>query len=425
MAASIRCLTASAVVPDPSGRRLKKLVLMTVFRKISPVVLALLVMTVVSTPSVSRAGLGDKLKKKAGDTANKAADDALNKAAPTKTTTGESTAPPADGNAAAPETASGSGDIASVSTKFDFVPGDRVLFFDDFTRDELGEFPANWKLRTGTFEVAERNGERWMRCTSSDSDIRMKLPPMPELPEYWTLELDFFCDQPSGNVLTVTGLHDETMVWNAVFPMSGRNLAFTTGEIFSNTPLDGPDVWGRVHHVMFMARGPALKVYVDRQRLANVPEINPEPGAPNGFSFRLWSDRQPMITNVRFAEGNKPVADPFADGKLVTYGIYFDSGSDVVQAESAPVLRQIAAYMEKSPAVKVEITGHTDNQGKEDENLDLSKRRAAAVAKVLSDQFKIAADRFKTDGMGDTRPVSDNARAEGRAMNRRVEFTKL
>ena len=51
--------------------------------------------------------------------------------------------------------------------------------------------------------------------------------------------------------------------------------------------------------------------------------------------------------------------------------------------------------------------------------------RSASVAKVLSDQFKIAADRFKTDGMGDTKPVADNAKAEGRAMNRRVEFTKL
>jgi outer membrane protein OmpA-like peptidoglycan-associated protein len=215
------------------------------------------------------------------------------------------------------------------------------------------------------------------------------------------------------------------MVWNAVFPMSGRNLSFTTGEVYSNTPLEGPDVWGRVHHVMFMARGKAIKAYVDRQRLANVPEINPEPGAPNRISFRLWSDKQPMISNVRFAEGNKPVKDPFADGKLVTYGIYFDTGSDVVQPESAPVLRQIAAYMEAKPDVKLAILGHTDSQGKPAENLDLSKRRAASVAHVLTEQFKIAADRFQTDGMGDTKPVADNAKTEGRAMNRRVEFTKL
>lgn len=75
--------------------------------------------------------------------------------------------------------------------------------------------------------------------------------------------------------------------------------------------------------------------------------------------------------------------------------------------------------------MNVEITGHTDNQGTAAGNLDLSKRRAAAVATVLTTQFKIEAKRFKTDGMGDTKPVASNDNPEGRATNRRVEFTKL
>jgi outer membrane protein OmpA-like peptidoglycan-associated protein len=97
----------------------------------------------------------------------------------------------------------------------------------------------------------------------------------------------------------------------------------------------------------------------------------------------------------------------------------------VVKPESAPVLRQIATYMEKNNAVKVQIVGHTDNQGTSDGNIDLSKRRSASVAKVLSTQFKIGADRFQTDGLGDTKPVSKNDTSEGRAANRRVEFTRI
>jgi outer membrane protein OmpA-like peptidoglycan-associated protein len=73
----------------------------------------------------------------------------------------------------------------------------------------------------------------------------------------------------------------------------------------------------------------------------------------------------------------------------------------------------------------VNITGHTDNQGTPDGNLDLSKRRSASVAKVLATQFKIGADRFTTDGLGDTRPISKNDTSEGRAANRRVEFVKI
>jgi len=399
---------------------------MTRLWRLGAFLVAICAFAVISDPSRSIAGLGDKLKKKTTDKANKAADDALNSADPKTTKDAEGTESPGEAESATGTPATGADEkVSAVSTKFDFVPGDKVLFFDDFTQDELGEFPTQWKLKQGTLEVAEMNGQRWLRSTAIDSHFGMKAPAMPALPEFWTLEFDFYCGEPSGNVLTVSGMKGDKKVWGAIFPYSGTSLYFDTGTVNSNTPLDGEKVWGQVHHVMFMARGNALKVYVDRQRMANAPEIDPAPGSPDNIDIELWSDKEPMITNVRFAEGNKPVKDPFADGKLVTYGIYFASGSDVVQPDSAPVLRQVAAYLEANAAVHVEITGHTDNQGKPDENLDLSKRRAAAVAKVLSEQFKIAADRFKTDGMGDTKTVSSNDNPEGRAMNRRVEFTKL
>jgi outer membrane protein OmpA-like peptidoglycan-associated protein len=387
---------------------------------------ATLAVALVSLPAPAAAGLGDKLKKKAQDKAEQKAVDKIGKTAGDAKGGAENPATGAEpgaspgGSAAAPDEK-----VSAVSTKFDYVPGDKVVFFDDFTRDELGEFPAGWKLTQGTLEVAEMSDRRWLRSTSVESRFGMKLPAMSALPEFWTLELDFYCGQPSGNVLNVSAVKGVQKVWTVTFPYSGQSAYFESGKVTSNTPLESDRVWGEVHHVMIMARGTALKVYVDHQRVANAPEINPEHGSPDNFEIWLWSDKEPMIGNVRFAEGNKPTKDPFADGKLITYGIYFDSGSDVVKPESAPVLRQIAAYMEANAAVHVQILGHTDNQGTPDGNLDLSKRRSAAVAHVLSDQFKIAADRFQTDGMGDTQPISDNEKAEGRAMNRRVEFSKI
>jgi outer membrane protein OmpA-like peptidoglycan-associated protein len=200
---------------------------------------------------------------------------------------------------------------------------------------------------------------------------------------------------------------------------------FQAGSVTAKTEYEGvPSMVGR-HHVMALGRGTGLKIYVDTQRVINVPDAT---GAGVATEVQIefsQVDTEPKITNVRFAEGNKPTKDPFAAGKFVTYGIYFDSGSDVVKAESAPVLRQLAAYLEANAAVKVQIDGHTDNEGAAAGNLDLSKRRAASVAHILSDQFKIAATRFTTDGMGDTKPVTTNDSAEGRATNRRVEFTKL
>ena len=386
--------------------------------RVGPVLFAWLALIVLASAPVAHAGLTDRLKKKVEDKATKKVEDKV------AGKTDEPTEGPAATSGGAGAAGAGApGKVSEVSTKFDYVPGDKVLLFDDFTQDDLGEFPAQWKLVRGTFETVEQAGERWLRCVSDDGSIRMKRPEPTSLPEFWTLEFDFQGSEPMASALVVRGVDARgSEAWAATFP-SGNGLAFRCGDINSATPLEGGSIPGR-HHVMVLARGTAIKVYVDCQRMANVPEVSGPVGMPTDLEIRLWATTHPMITNVRFAEGCRPAPDLLAEGKLVTYGIHFDSGSDVVLPDSAPVLRQIAAYMEKNPSVKLRITGHTDNVGAAAGNLDLSKRRAAAVAKVLTEQLKVASDRFTTDGKGDTEKVADNATAAGRAKNRRVEFAK-
>jgi outer membrane protein OmpA-like peptidoglycan-associated protein len=250
----------------------------------------------------------------------------------------------------------------------------------------------------------------------------MKVPPA--LPEFWTLEFDFYCADPGGAIaLTVNALAaGGHTAWQLRFPYSGAMLNFNSGSINAITPVAG-EIKGR-HHVMFLARGKAIKAYLDRERMGNIPEYE-SADPPTEIEFHLGAASPPMITNVRLAEGPRPAKDMLASGKLVTYGIHFASGSDAVLSDSAPVLRQVASYMQANAAVKLKITGHTDNVGTPASNLDLSKRRAASVAKALSAQLGIAADRFETDGKGDTQGLASNAKPEGRAMNRRVEFAKL
>lgn len=366
----------------------------------------------------ARAGFGDGLRKGL-DKAKQAAGSVVDK---TKGQTPPAPASPSGDDASEkPAAAADNGSLNAVSTKFDYVPGDSVLFMDDFTQDDLGEFPARWKLYEGTFEVAEMAGEHWVRCTSNTGRIRMKVPA--RLPEFWTLEFDYYCKDPGGAiVMDVTGMTATNGdSWQIRFPFSGDKLRFTTGEIASEVLLEGSPS-GR-HHIMFMTRGQAMKVYVDRQRMASVPELANGPATE--IDFRLGAASPPMLTNVRFAEGCRPPRDMLATGKLVTYGIRFATGSDVVLPESAPVLRQVAAYLQANPGVKLRITGHTDNVGTPASNLDLSRRRAASVAKVLGSDLGVAADRLATDGKGDTQSLASNAKPEGRAMNRRVEFAKM
>jgi outer membrane protein OmpA-like peptidoglycan-associated protein len=88
------------------------------------------------------------------------------------------------------------------------------------------------------------------------------------------------------------------------------------------------------------------------------------------------------------------------------------------------VLKQIAGILQKNPSWKLSLAGHTDNAGEDPINLDLSKRRAAAVKNALVNQYKIAPDRLATNGFGASRPVASNDTIEGRARNRRVELQR-
>jgi outer membrane protein OmpA-like peptidoglycan-associated protein len=137
-------------------------------------------------------------------------------------------------------------------------------------------------------------------------------------------------------------------------------------------------------------------------------ELPPPPAAPNAA---------PVVSQMETALAEKKPVE--------IYGIYFDFNSDVMKPQSAVVLKQIAAMMKKNPDWKLNVSGHTDNIGGDASNLDLSKRRAAAVKSALLAHYDIAAERLATSGYGSSQPVESNDTIEGRARNRRVELQRL
>ena len=133
-----------------------------------------------------------------------------------------------------------------------------------------------------------------------------------------------------------------------------------------------------------------------------------------------------MISNVRIATGLPDMRSKLiTEGKLVSYGIYFDVNKDIVKPESAGTLKMIADVLNENPAVRIKIVGHTDSDGDDASNLDLSKRRGAAVKNALVSVYGIDASRIETDGKGEKEPVAPNDSAVNKAKNRRVEFIKL
>ncbi len=112
------------------------------------------------------------------------------------------------------------------------------------------------------------------------------------------------------------------------------------------------------------------------------------------------------------------------NGSVAIHGILFDTGKATIKPESAAAIAPIGELLKGTPALKLEIQGHTDNVGAPAANLKLSQDRAASVKDYLVKTFSIAADRLTTAGLGDTKPVGDNKTDAGRAQNRRVELVK-
>ena len=104
------------------------------------------------------------------------------------------------------------------------------------------------------------------------------------------------------------------------------------------------------------------------------------------------------------------------------YGLLFDFDSAVLKPESKPTLDQIAKLLSEQPQLRLNVVGHTDNQGSADYNLDLSRRRAAAVVEALTATYGVAGERLSPLGEGFNQPIASNDTDEGRAKNRRVEL---
>lgn len=140
------------------------------------------------------------------------------------------------------------------------------------------------------------------------------------------------------------------------------------------------------------------------------------------FELNREEDRQiTLILKEKEAEDENFVSEEIKEKGFVNlYGILFDSGKDIPKAESEPVLKELAGFLKNNKDLKIEIIGHTDSDGDEAYNEDLSGRRAQAVIKWLSDN-EIDVTNITADGKGESSPVASNDTDAGKALNRRVE----
>lgn len=111
------------------------------------------------------------------------------------------------------------------------------------------------------------------------------------------------------------------------------------------------------------------------------------------------------------------------EGIKITFnsGILFNVNKSDLQPTAQTNLNNLAAILNKYPDTQILIEGHTDADGSEEYNMDLSLRRANAVSMYLGNQ-QVNPTRFHTQGYGETQPVGSNDTVEGKSLNRRVEI---
>lgn len=342
---------------------------------------------------------------------------------------GDDGAPVTDRDEAARATVIAPGEGAWAN--WDFVPGEEILFVDDFQADRIGDFPRRWELVTGNFEIVEWQDGRYVRATA-DGLVALPLPRT--LPERFTVEFSLSLAHGNSAVYLTTApyLYGPR---RGDFQGSGVHWARSRGGIEPvgdlgpeiNTPLEATAWDERVVPVRIMADGEHMKVYWGDRRIANAPNAIYPRGDTLYLAFRWARENAPSLMGpIRIAGGGLELYDRLArDGRVATQGILFSSGSDRLRPESTPVLQEIAAMLEAHPELRLRIEGHTDDVGDEVANQALSERRAASVRAWLVSSAGVAESRLESAGFGETRPAADGTTAEARAQNRRVELVDL
>lgn len=384
----------------------------------------------------------DKVEQKVDRTIDKALDDAEGKV-------DDAVSDVAKGNDSQAEAEEAATEVASVTqSKSDFIQGAVVLFEDNFSSEQIGEFPSKWDLDGGSVEIAQIGNRKVAKFTQNGTIFPlMKKNQYDYLPEEFTIEWDVYIANKGEDMNHELRLmsreagintHNDLCAWIEIWYRpsdGGADVRWNCQKPTEGRTEGSQDLSGKLktgwHHFAISFNQRAFKLYVDGQRICNVPNML----APKYMEYDSYNSLgypYGCISNVRIGQGAVALYDRNAGdidkamaetGKFVTNNILFDTGKATLKPESMAEIQKVADYMKKNPKVRFEVQGHTDNQGSDKINDPLSQQRAEAIVKALAsmgvDDFNL-----KAVGKGSHEPVANNNSEEGRAKNRRVEFVR-
>ncbi|NJB72855.1 outer membrane protein OmpA-like peptidoglycan-associated protein [Saonia flava] len=335
----------------------------------------------------------------------------------------------------------------TVYSKFDFVPGDKPMFFDDFGNDFIGDFPSKWNTNAGGEVVTlGDSSQKWFEMKSGYNIFF--IPNVPQLPEEYTIEFDVETVGLSKKTSSTAHLRvdlsdDDKFKEGANFVQAHipfcqyspigitvENKKNNKREIYSTIKADIRDEILNKPHISIAVNKERYRVWVNEVKYADVPKMVPSGSILHTLKFHMNNfkdgEERIFISNLKVAEGGVDLRRKLiAEGKISTNGILFNSGSANLKPESMGIIRQIYQVLQQDSGINLKIVGHTDSDGDDGTNMSLSKSRAEAVKKALVEVYGVSDSRLQAEGKGESEPVADNGTSGGKAQNRRVEFIKI
>jgi OOP family OmpA-OmpF porin len=307
----------------------------------------------------------------------------------------------------------------------EFIPGDNTIFYDDFTDMGAGDAPPHFKVRGATPELRAGGGIKQLTVTERGS----MFPNLTSLPKNFTFEAEIKADVKIRALpnLILLSKGKQILQWYMSIEPKQMDLTVSLRSPYQELgrkrfPVNTEQP---IKLALWVQNG-RMRSYINGEKQLDFNQVD----MPQIDSVEITSDFAGVgsaigYRMVRFAESIPDFSQVLTStGRYVARGIRFDTDSEVMKPESAPVIKLIAQGLEKNPNLKLLIEGHTDSVGDAAHNMDLSRRRAEAVKAVLIGQFNVEASRLSAAGLGATKPVDSNDTPQGRAQNRRVELVK-
>ena len=351
-------------------------------------------------------------------------------------------------------------ETASVKSfsKYDFIPGEEILFYNNFEEESIAELPVGWNTNgTGEVVTLDNFSGKWLRLHNPFVYLTSNTK---AFPENYTMEFDIILQLKSNGWMYpeiffgLLNTKDESTTDNffltdqkkygsviaTLHPGEYKSSRISLNSFTEEKPYFKGDAkpfgdleknYGKISHIAIQVQKERFRMWINEEKCFDVPKGIPAGQLMNQLFFKVGQTNYKedqygiYVGNIKVATGKADTRHKLVEeGTFSTSGILFDVNAATIKPESAGVLKEVAGVLSQYKDIKVMIIGHTDCDGSDAANVTLSQKRAVAVKDALVNDYSIDASRIETDGKGESAPVADNKTKEGKAANRRVEFIK-